>query len=75
MDATQIEINPFAQIEDGRGFYFCKLIFKKFFKFFLKVYCIDAKLIFDDNAAFRQKNIFELDTCEEMVFLFQEIFF
>nr|CAD2131216.1 unnamed protein product [Meloidogyne enterolobii] len=48
VDATQIEINPFAQIEDGR------------------VYCIDAKLIFDDNAAFRQKNIFELNTCEEM---------
>uniref|UniRef100_A0A914KZF4 ATP-citrate lyase/succinyl-CoA ligase domain-containing protein n=1 Tax=Meloidogyne incognita TaxID=6306 RepID=A0A914KZF4_MELIC len=48
VDATQIEINPFAQIKDGR------------------VYCIDAKLIFDDNAAFRQKNIFELDTCEEM---------
>uniref|UniRef100_A0A915NMF9 Succinate--CoA ligase [ADP-forming] subunit beta, mitochondrial n=1 Tax=Meloidogyne floridensis TaxID=298350 RepID=A0A915NMF9_9BILA len=48
VDASQIEINPFAQIEDGR------------------IYCIDAKLIFDDNAAFRQKNIFELDTNEEM---------
>lgn len=30
------------------------------------VFCIDAKLNFDDNAAFRQQQIFDMDTFEEM---------
>lgn len=39
-DATQVEINPFAETPDG------------------EIYCVDAKINFDDNAAFRQKEIF-----------------
>ncbi|KAF8591970.1 succinyl-CoA synthetase beta chain SSC-beta [Ramaria rubella] len=41
-DATQIEINPLAETEDGH------------------VLCMDAKFGFDDNAAFRQTEIFAL---------------
>lgn len=39
-DATMVEVNPFAQTQDGGAS------------------CIDAKVNFDDNAAFRQKEIF-----------------
>jgi succinyl-CoA synthetase beta subunit len=47
-DATQVEINPFVELDSG------------------KVYCVDAKINFDDNAAFRQKEIFAFrDTTEE----------
>jgi len=47
-DATQIEINPLAEMDDGR------------------VLCMDAKFGFDDNADFRQKDIFKLrDTTQE----------
>jgi len=42
LDATQVEVNPFAEVSSG------------------KVYCVDAKINFDDNAKFRQKNVFEL---------------
>lgn len=41
-DATQIEINPLAEVEGG------------------DVLCMDAKLGFDDNAEFRQKDVFAL---------------
>ncbi|KAF8528070.1 succinyl-CoA synthetase beta chain SSC-beta [Hysterangium stoloniferum] len=41
-DATQIEINPLAETDDGA------------------VLCMDAKFGFDDNAAFRQPDIFAL---------------
>lgn len=41
-DATQIEINPLAETEDGA------------------VLCMDAKLGFDDNAEFRQGDLFTL---------------
>jgi len=41
-DATQIEINPLAETEDG------------------EVLCMDAKLGFDENAEFRQKDVFQL---------------
>ncbi|KAJ6627253.1 succinyl-CoA synthetase beta chain SSC-beta [Mycena sp. CBHHK59/15] len=41
-DATQIEINPMAETDDGH------------------VLCMDAKFGFDDNAEFRQKDIFAL---------------
>ncbi|XP_019620615.1 PREDICTED: succinate--CoA ligase [GDP-forming] subunit beta, mitochondrial-like [Branchiostoma belcheri] len=47
VDATQVEINPFAETSDGR------------------VICVDAKINFDDNAEFRQKEIFALDDCSE----------
>merc|ERR1712222_286609 len=42
MDASMVEINPFA--EDSTG----------------NFVCLDAKLKFDDNADFRQKEIFDL---------------
>lgn len=41
-DATQVEINPLGETEDGT------------------VLCMDAKLGFDENADFRQKDIFAL---------------
>ncbi|KAJ7042578.1 succinyl-CoA synthetase beta chain SSC-beta [Mycena alexandri] len=41
-DATQIEINPMAETDDG------------------EVLCMDAKFGFDDNAEFRQQDIFAL---------------
>ncbi len=41
-DATMVEINPLAEINDGQ------------------VMCMDAKFSFDDNAEFRQKDIFAL---------------
>eukprot|EP00043_Microstomoeca_roanoka_P006413 m.62580 g.62580 ORF g.62580 m.62580 type:complete len:423 (+) comp13403_c0_seq1:117-1385(+) len=48
VDATQVEINPFAETPDGQ------------------VVCFDAKINFDDNAEFRQKEIFDMrDTTEE----------
>ncbi|KAF2074390.1 hypothetical protein CYY_004286 [Polysphondylium violaceum] len=47
-DATQVEVNPFAETTDG------------------KIYAMDAKINFDDNASFRQKEVFEMrDTAEE----------
>lgn len=47
VDATQIEINPLVETDDG------------------KVISVDAKLNFDDNARFRQKNIFSMDDVSE----------
>lgn len=47
VDATQIEINPLAETDDGR------------------VISVDAKLNFDDNAQFRQKDIFAMDVHED----------
>jgi len=48
VDASQVEINPFAETKDGR------------------VVCFDAKISFDDNASFRQKEVFAMrDTAEE----------
>ncbi|GAA5831077.1 hypothetical protein JCM11251_005134 [Rhodosporidiobolus azoricus] len=41
-DATQIEINPLAEVEGGA------------------VLCMDAKLGFDENAEFRQEEVFKL---------------
>ncbi|WVQ95714.1 hypothetical protein IAU59_002813 [Kwoniella sp. CBS 9459] len=47
-DATQIEINPLAELSDGQ------------------VLCMDAKFGFDDNADFRQTDVFKLrDTTQE----------
>eukprot|EP00003_Mantamonas_plastica_P001718 TRINITY_DN1121_c0_g1_i2.p2 TRINITY_DN1121_c0_g1~~TRINITY_DN1121_c0_g1_i2.p2 ORF type:complete len:291 (+),score=135.60 TRINITY_DN1121_c0_g1_i2:633-1505(+) len=41
-DATQVEINPLAELDNG------------------EVMCCDAKINFDDNAFFRQQDIFEM---------------
>ncbi|XP_068629243.1 succinate--CoA ligase [GDP-forming] subunit beta, mitochondrial [Battus philenor] len=43
VDATQLEINPLVETDDGR------------------VVAVDAKINFDDNAQFRQQEIFALD--------------
>ncbi|XP_052781328.1 succinate--CoA ligase [GDP-forming] subunit beta, mitochondrial-like [Mya arenaria] len=48
VDATQIEINPFAETPCGR------------------VLCFDAKINFDDNAQYRQKDIFAMDDLSEL---------
>jgi succinyl-CoA synthetase beta subunit len=48
-DATQVEINPFAE-----GQYVGDKQAKE------EVFCVDAKLNFDDNASFRQKDIFAM---------------
>ncbi|XP_028025237.1 succinate--CoA ligase [GDP-forming] subunit beta, mitochondrial [Bombyx mandarina] len=47
VDATQLEINPLVETDDGR------------------VISVDAKINFDDNAKFRQKEIFALDDVSE----------
>lgn len=47
VDATQIEINPLVETDDG------------------KVISVDAKLNFDDNAKFRQNDIFAMDDVTE----------
>ncbi|XP_032522881.2 succinate--CoA ligase [GDP-forming] subunit beta, mitochondrial [Danaus plexippus] len=47
VDATQLEINPLVETDDG------------------KVVAVDAKINFDDNAEFRQKEIFALDDKSE----------
>jgi succinyl-CoA synthetase beta subunit len=51
LDCTQIEINPLVVAKvTGQN----------------KVYCVDAKLNFDDNASFRQKEVFSMrDTSME----------
>jgi succinyl-CoA synthetase beta subunit len=51
LDCTQIEINPMVVAKTREG---------------QKVYCVDAKLNFDDNASFRQKEVFAMrDTSME----------
>ena len=47
VDATQVEINPLGETDDGR------------------VVCFDAKINFDDNAEFRQKEVFAMDDMAE----------
>uniref|UniRef100_A0A8D8PWG6 Succinate--CoA ligase [GDP-forming] subunit beta, mitochondrial n=1 Tax=Cacopsylla melanoneura TaxID=428564 RepID=A0A8D8PWG6_9HEMI len=47
VDATQLEINPLVETNEG------------------EVISVDAKLNFDDNASFRQKDIFSLDEVSE----------
>merc|ERR1712032_1649003 len=46
-DATQVEINPFAEggVPGGKQD---------------QIFCVDAKLNFDDNAAYRQKEVFSM---------------
>lgn len=47
VDATQIEVNPLGETDDGR------------------VVCFDAKMNFDDNAEYRQGDIFAMDDLSE----------
>ncbi|XP_028397959.1 succinate--CoA ligase [GDP-forming] subunit beta, mitochondrial-like [Dendronephthya gigantea] len=46
-DATQVEVNPFGETDDGR------------------VVCFDAKINFDDNAKFRQEDLFASEDISE----------
>lgn len=47
VDATQLEINPLVETDDG------------------KVISVDAKINFDDNSEFRQKDIFAMNDISE----------
>jgi succinyl-CoA synthetase beta subunit len=74
-DCTQVEINPFVETDSNKGIFCCFCVisfiyiiylFLLFVYLFVLVYCIDAKLNFDDNAEFRQKEIFAMrDPTEE----------
>jgi len=73
-DALLIEVNPYAESISTGGceynifisnYLSCLFFFKcnKHFKCninFFKDYCLDAKFRFDDNAEFRQKELFDL---------------
>lgn len=81
VDATQVEVNPFGETPDGRGILmdcinraarrvFSLLVFiclgVSLFLCSRTVLCFDAKIVFDDNASFRQEEIFAMrDTAEE----------
>lgn len=58
-DATMVEVNPFAVTPEGKRMHFIALalLVPEWLTLHL-VYCVDAKINFDDNAAFRQKDIF-----------------
>ncbi len=64
-DATMIEVNPLAETPDGRGVPFsascllCPQIACIVVRACAVVVC-DAKINFDDNAAFRQPDIFAM---------------
>lgn len=77
VDATQIEINPLAETQEGNGCYFFVSCLNKLLKFAtnhllnkhlplsLSVVCVDAKINFDDNAKFRQMDIFSMEDTTE----------
>lgn len=58
-DATQVEINPFAETPEGQGSFYIFLATLSFANDWWLVYCVDAKINFDDNASFRQKAVFD----------------
>lgn len=68
-DATMVEVNPFAVTPEGKSMYILpRLAFHCIFSesILIVVYCVDAKINFDDNAVFRQKDIFAYrDTTQE----------
>jgi len=61
-DATQIEINPMAETHDGHVLWFVsiKLLFYSNDSHLSWVDSMDAKFGFDENAEFRQKDVFDL---------------
>ena len=65
VDATQVEINPFGETPDGRGNINRCGTFEKCCLFVYAVICFDAKINFDDNAKFRQKEIFSMEDTSE----------
>lgn len=71
LDCTQVEVNPFAETPQGESilliiFFFLSL-FDDFFFLLIDhlVYAADAKMNFDDNAKFRQKEVFDMHNPEE----------
>lgn len=61
-DATQVEINPLSESSDHQGKRWNKIksVRKKEGNALYIVLCMDAKLNFDDNASFRQQDVFSL---------------
>jgi succinyl-CoA synthetase beta subunit len=59
-DATQIEINPMAETVDGRVLWYVFLFVSFIPDLIIPIGSMDAKFGFDDNADFRQKDIFAL---------------
>lgn len=74
-DATQVEINPFAETPEGEGMLptvpctpptspsaACATGSRVCLSLRCGhlVYCVDAKINFDDNASFRQKAVFDM---------------
>lgn len=60
-DATQVEINPLSESSDNQGkIYFYSGWMSCVNCSVLLVLCMDAKLNFDDNASFKQKEVFDL---------------
>lgn len=59
-DASQIEINPLALTSDNKGIGNTSNPIARctHTQTFYAVLCVDAKLNFDDNASFRQKDLF-----------------
>uniref|UniRef100_W5MVN3 Succinate--CoA ligase [GDP-forming] subunit beta, mitochondrial n=1 Tax=Lepisosteus oculatus TaxID=7918 RepID=W5MVN3_LEPOC len=57
VDATQVEVNPLGETPEGQVGIFLPHTGK--------LVCFDAKINFDDNAEFRQKDIFALDDMSE----------
>lgn len=59
-DATQIEINPMAETSDGHVLWWVDKSSTKSNKLIFEICSMDAKFGFDDNAEFRQQDIYSL---------------
>ena len=70
VDAVQVEVNPFGETPDGQGTAARWLSRRRP----RAVVSFDAKINFDDNAAFRQKAIFDQrDTAEEVHRIYRDM--
>lgn len=59
-DATQIEINPLGETADGHVLWYVQAFAQRVYSADSGWLSMDAKFGFDDNAEFRQKDIFAL---------------
>jgi len=57
-DATTVEINPMTEDKNGQGVLLS--IFVMCYYMIITVYCMDAKINIDDNASYRQTELFNL---------------
>lgn len=57
-DATMLEINPMTEDSNGQGIYFLFLALTNVKM--ITVYCMDVKINIDDNASYRQTELFKL---------------